>query len=610
MALGLIYYGYFDSRISGTECKVEILKEGFAGASSEIIYNDLEACVISHEGDKEGIESVVFGSKLTYRFYATAADANKYDALFESNHKEVVIKYFEDSVLQWIGYLDPAGLQREFLESTYLIQLTANDGIADLKNEEFLTSGGAQYTDRVSILTVIRRCLDKRGADLALDFRIQLNTYESALGSATSCALAENSIDCRRFTKTRDGITTNEDCYHVLNEVLRPFNVVMRQSAGHMWIRQKHELNSYVYAYTSGGTYQSRTASNLVQSIFTSKFIPRQNSLSKYRPHHKALVTFQNRNLGENIITNPGFDDGLTAWNNGTAPDDFDGFGVVGGELSAWEPDAYLNAAGTEKWFQTNTFSVTKYSDNDYLKFRFKARIEELSYTSGDEVNNPLQVHIQCVYPSGTPVSSAMKILKREWTVFENADTVFPITSTGNYRLRIGIKQHAGATYSSYDVRFDDFEGLTNYESDDITFDKVIEVINNSPTAKAIAESTIYFGDTLQANDIGAIKDGANLTSKWNLYGQTNQKPLLELYGMQLLVDRKIWKNVMRLSIIDEANAIKPHEVLQYDSREYDHYSWDKNCVSDVLTVSLIEVLSEAISYGTLVYNKTTVDGA
>jgi hypothetical protein len=392
--------------------------------------------------------------------------------------------------------------------------------------------------------------------------------------------------------------------------VLRPFNVVMRQSDGYMWIRQKLELSSSVYAYTSGGTYQSRTASDLVTSIYSSKFHPKENSLSKYRPHHKAVVTFQNRNLGENIIANPNFDSDITGWNNGGSPYNIYQLAYGGGGiLNANEPD-YLGDSNVDKYFQTDVMSVMKYGDNDYLKFSFRARLNAVTYYTGNYIDNPLYLEIQVVYPSGTVVTGARRVVVQSgWATYTHSDGAFNISATGNYRLRILIHPHSGANFSAWNIHFDDFEGLTIYESPDITFDKVTEVINSAPVAKALVESTLYFGDSHQNNDIGAIKDGYTLTTKWNLYGGSEQKPLVELYGKQLLVDRQAWKNDLALSIIDESNALKPHQVLQFNSREYDHYSWEKDCVRQTVRVNLIEILAASITYTAEVQTKTTIDG-
>jgi len=175
MALGLKYYSYFDSFDDVINAKIEIHLEGFTGTSAEVKHNAMNACSIRYNGKIDNAKDVLFGSELIFRFYVIPSDSDKYDDLLTQDHKDVVIKYYESSTLKWMGYLNQEKTKRPLYENNYIMQLSAADGIADLKNEKFVNSVGDPYSDRVSVLTVIRRCMDKR-TNLDLDYRIQMGT--------------------------------------------------------------------------------------------------------------------------------------------------------------------------------------------------------------------------------------------------------------------------------------------------------------------------------------------------------------------------------------------------------------------------------------------------
>jgi len=405
-----------------------------------------------------------------------------------------------------------------------------------------------------------------------------------------------------KWVRYEDGAILTENCYDVLNKILQPFNVILRQSDAKIWIRQKFEHNSYVYAYQNDGTYVSRTASNLIKNIDNYKFVPGANQLNKTRPYDEASIEFKNRRIISNLVANSDFSSGTTNWNNGTSPADWSHFSILSGHLQCAE-NTGTGDPGDEKYFESDSFSVSYNSSGDKLKVEVTALLNDITFNSGGQ--NP-DIEIALVRPGGTVTRGCSWTLDTAKKIYQ---CEFSITSTGSHKVRVYNAEASGTDIDDYEVNYYLIEAFAIYENTDFTFDKKLVLTNSSPKAKKSHELNVYFGDSSQSDDVGAFKIGSSMTEFWNSYGGSEGLNIIELLGKQLLQDRSAWKDVRLLKILDLSNNIMPHHVLQMGTKEFDFVNYDKDIVNNTIKCQLIEVIQNSITYTALWVALTTIDG-
>jgi hypothetical protein len=150
------YFLQWDDK-GGTTHQVKLLLEGGAGPTSEIIYTQTIPYTHQVRGGKDfPIENQIAGSEINVNFIVDEAQISDIDAIFESNYKDWKVEHYYNSVLEWVGWLQPENFSRQYIADAgwYRITLSAVDGLANLKNIEFVNaSDGSQYEDRVTIMT-------------------------------------------------------------------------------------------------------------------------------------------------------------------------------------------------------------------------------------------------------------------------------------------------------------------------------------------------------------------------------------------------------------------------------------------------------------------------
>lgn len=586
MAYAEEYYSEFKSNNDTFLGRIEIQTDGFVGSTSEITKPGADPVQIKMRGYEENKDDAVIGSELVFTFFVLPADADKYDALFTADYKHHKVIYKEAGVTKWTGYLQPGNLERELFGETYQIQLSATDGLADLKDIEYLNSG-VVYTDRVSIMTVVKRCLEFIGFDI--DFKVQLGTYEDTAMLSTDLALDKTTIDNRRFIKVVDGRQTAKNCYDVLTEVLKFWNCTLRQSAGNYWIITEHEANSYVHTVTySTLAVASRVASDLQVDIDAyDNFQP--GMLAKVAPVKKTGITFRNRNLGDTLFgagttwTDSGFE-GVT-W---TTPD----------ELYV---TTTAEAAETVLWVESGNISVTKIDDEDYLSLHFSLDEGSITPSTAD-----IYLKVEILKAGATEYTTVLA-----WQLLGAATKEYTLSTalseTGNYKVRFSFKSYSAIT--AFNDTIYEMTLHAVYSGSDVTFDTYMEAVNSSPAGNKTFEDTILFGDTNQDNDIGALKISGVRTDNWRRYGKTDDIPILKLYAFQKLISYQTWKNYIRGEIYDASRNLSPHGYVTLETLLYRWVSVTYSAVNKTWSGELIQVLTADVTYTGEPSALSSVDG-
>ena len=209
MAYGEKYYYefYWDHDSTKNRYKVSFLIDGYASTSTELTpgTNPFEKAI---KGQKDSIDQVVLGSEGRMEFITDTSSINTYDTDFLNiTYGDVIVKLIKDPSgtpsTVWTGIIIPENSQRNYFGETIRYNLSAVDGLGDLKNRYFTDDGtktGSVFNGFDSLLDYIKEALSKVAtfSELQHDIKVQLGTY-SNLMTSTEQALKETKLLVKCF---------------------------------------------------------------------------------------------------------------------------------------------------------------------------------------------------------------------------------------------------------------------------------------------------------------------------------------------------------------------------------------------------------------------------
>ena len=139
--------------------------------------------------------------------------------------------------LKWLGHPIPNNYSESYAKDPYPVIITATDGLADLKNFDFLDKDGNKYRDDITAIDAIAEILAK--TDLGINIQTVINRFETRMSqAATDDPLAQCKFSPETFY--HEGKMTS--CMDVLSEILKPFGAVIKQRKGKWFIANPEEL--------------------------------------------------------------------------------------------------------------------------------------------------------------------------------------------------------------------------------------------------------------------------------------------------------------------------------------------------------------------------------
>jgi len=588
--------------------RVDILSEtgGAVVVPDKMGADPLQIRTLSSEREEE---KIVIGSECTFEFVLKKrANEAAYDELFESEYRDHIVKFYDDdtSTLLWQGYLQPESMYKSVFESNLHIYLSATDALKDLSDFEFLNSGNI-VTGKLSPLAIIKQCLSNLDTDsqFQYNFVVKLGTKPDGMG-ANENALADTTLDCRRFFKTENGKTDVDNCLTVIEKVLAPFDCTLQQWGGQYRIRNIYERDSENYTYNWALAFQSKAAATDAVSVDSMKF-SRDAELSLIPSVKQIGYKLLNRNMGEELVADLDDFSGAGPWDlSGFTPDDPDS------EDGDTLLHCYItnNNVGSREVTLTSTFGLTKVTDNDYINLKFQRKSADML----GEFDKFPSMKITVVKPSGNSTTFEIPIIP-QWELYESPrDEVFRVTEDGNYNIIMEFFESpsAAGAYSEdayiKDVSLTKVVAVGDDTYSDITFDRYYR---STGDGKKIQEDReLYFGDSPGTNDLAAIVYSAANTSQWDRYGSTDEMPLLRIKALNYLCTRKEYSEYLVLNVKDSAAAITPINTITYNGVSYNIVSFEKSYRHSWVTLHLREVIFDALfDIDFLEIPLTTIDG-
>ena len=238
MAWAVKYRGEFYD-LKGLYWRIEIEEDAFAGAITEMKMGGSPLTIEHMAGGDDLLLNPIKGSQAI--FTVISETSFQWVGLYSSENLKyrcsIYTVYNTTATLYWRGYLT-ADYEEPYGDTPYMVSVTATDALGILKDIKY-DDAGTPYDGRRYESQVILDCLGKIGFTAFNEF---INVYEDRISDTSADSpLDQIQIDVDVF---RDMY-----CYEVLEEVLKKYNAVIRQSRGIFWLYRPTELK------TSGDVY-------------------------------------------------------------------------------------------------------------------------------------------------------------------------------------------------------------------------------------------------------------------------------------------------------------------------------------------------------------------
>ncbi|HYG03014.1 MAG TPA: hypothetical protein VD927_11260 [Chryseosolibacter sp.] len=511
MAYGTKYFSKVKDSY-GNIFTVNLNKLGFGGSSTELLSYTTTPLQHRYRGGRNDIEGIIYPSEINFAFFVD--ENSNYDELLESEYKDWQIEILHTDLDEgvndyFVGWLKPEFITRSFLDNSYVINLTATDGLSDLKQLPFIYIDGFRTQ-----IECVQDALFETGIELFID--VQLNIQETDLMTSADRVLEQVSVNSTRFVEVKKGKASFANCYDVIESILKPYNVSLIQANGKYIITQKNELISPIHTYNTGATYTSTSINNRNIDV-TDNHYYLDSELSKVEPFAKLELTFANKNIGgTNVFDNGTFDENIDGWNNGNF-DEFEWYESneeLNGKYTRLR--AYKEYEAATAYFTSDSFFAEKIGTGD--TFNFIANVDlSITFAASAHRRELPFLTFKLTRIGGGSVLDAPQRMVRGWKEYKLVNpALFAISESDDYELTIEITKGETA-FETYTLQFDSIQGYKIYTSS-VTFDKFYTASVSGTTAIAKGEDTITFADTLNDDDIGTLLIGTGVTTTWKNY--------------------------------------------------------------------------------------------
>lgn len=228
--------------------RLTLEQKDYAGASSEMISDSLRYSIGNM--DASPVEPIIT-SQVIWN-YMILPDSPNLDFLLTSDPREFRVTYYRgyvsDSVYDWVwvGYLKPSFSGRPEYKTRYKIQLTATDGLSDLKGYKARVAA-LNYTDAMTILAAVLKQTYKDPLPIKESVRVFETRMVSGLNKSLFNQFTINQDfiykDEARFQAEGTQIVFNpsKDLYELLSNIVKSFVARLYQWNGHWHIVRVNE---------------------------------------------------------------------------------------------------------------------------------------------------------------------------------------------------------------------------------------------------------------------------------------------------------------------------------------------------------------------------------
>jgi hypothetical protein len=267
MAAVKLYSEFLSSR--GSYYKVEIWDEDYTGTSPDEFRVDGNGFELNYTGQTDNIYSPVIGSSISMGMYIRDAATRAFETSLK-NYQEnrYYIKIYRGpndagTTFFWGGYILQDVVAVEDASEPYILQISANDGIARLKDEDGPTSLSEIVSTARGAIAAINTFNIYETDDTLL--KVISNWWSDAhTYNAAEQALETTEVDCDVFHSfSADGSVEKASYYEVLTGICRIFGLRFYFSDGSYRLEQLFQRdNSSIteFSYNKNGVLQGSSA--------------------------------------------------------------------------------------------------------------------------------------------------------------------------------------------------------------------------------------------------------------------------------------------------------------------------------------------------------------
>ena len=592
-----LYFDFTNYR-SGNSKRVEIYDSNYSDAASAIPYGTDEPLIEKCRATREDSEKSIFGREMEFSFWILG-NGGDYDFLMTSDYQELLMITKTAGSVDFVGWIKTENIKRGYKnEGYYSFKLTATDGLANLKDEPYLSLSDIPYRGKDYLLNIIdhARLRLRHGIITdALEYEIILNTYETNLMTSDQCALIETYGRNSRLYKKKEGKTEPDSAYKAIEKILKNFNCKMRQINGKWYIYNPNEPTSYSYNVprdATGFIDLTGVTRNSISNILnlTGKYTP-WGELSSVYPLKGYEIKLRNKSIGEEYT---GIDEWNTEWTKNNI--------TVDSETS--DHITFTMVPGTSDMYMiSDVFSVSRRTDNDYIKvsFDYKTNTDIPLFNIKDDA---AYFYIELIAPSGTTsvLGGYMSSGVYETLETENVEQL-KIVEDGDYQVKITFSILSQVSAPDVQMEFDGQPLITLVSvgdgstiNENLTFDKSFTI--TQPDGRGIKTDETVYGDSGNTSDVAALTDSAgNLTETWSRYGETENRPLIELCLQNRLNNRKDFAEYVTIEYWDDSEEISPEKVIRMNPKFYEILGYEKNHKNGKYKMNLLQIYPHTL-YG------------
>lgn len=627
-----LYHQFKD--IKEEEYLIQIYRLGVFLTSYQIKYSDANPVQLSYGGgDKNSWDhTYIQGRELVFKFYVPRADIAVIDDLLESQYKEWYVEFSKGGVMLFLGYLKPENMYKRFeINPPYIeVELSATDGLAELKDIDFTLPGINPVKDEITLLEAIKNALTP--INIFLPFKIQVNTFPSEFTgyTLTTCSISESYCNVKRFYN----ITVEDDeeivepikCWDVIEYCLKTFNCKLFQHKGYYTIVNHLELvknsNSLTHIYDWNNII-APTSSTLETDIFkdiSNELYTPYVEQQKIHPLRSITSTIINTNAGESVGID--FTDWENVWEFSNAPEAYWSSRIEQADGSL----RCLIENTDQPWMRLKTAIHIVPEDGKTTYLRFKGEFYcwfwnkwdgNIFKSDGKLSQTDIKIRVQkdnfwSPYLSlGTPIYSpdVNGVQVPKYITFDTKNHInLLITKEGDYNFEFFVDSLRGSQqFDALGIQLRNFEitiwdGAGNeYNPTNVNSKPTYYQVNIENNGFEDLEQELQLFDGISTADSAALmmrKGGIlYLTEDWDRRGGVDERKIIDINSIYILNNRMKYKNFLRCTIIDRTFQIDFEHILIIQSKYYTFSSYTRNFRTGDIEAELIELIHDSRAY-------------